>query len=160
MLHLRFAGEYAEADALNARRGAREIGFNKRLVQAHCFEHLRTAIALQGADAHLRESLQQSLVDGLDEVLFGILRRYLIRQQPAALEIVDSLDGEIRVDGAGAVTDEQRKVHYLARLTAFNDERDLGAGLFLDQTVVYGSHSQQAGNGRVGWIDAAIGENQ
>ena len=35
----------------------------KRLVQADRLEHLRAAIALQRGDAHLREDLQQSLVD-------------------------------------------------------------------------------------------------
>ena len=160
MLHLRFASKHAEADALDARRGAGEVGLNKRFVQAHCFEDLRATITLQSTDAHLRKGLQQSLVDGLDEVLFGVLGSYLFRQQATALEIVDGFDGEIGIDGAGAVSDEERKVHHLAWLAAFDDERDLGAGFFLDQAVVYGGHGQQAGNGRVGRIDAAIGEDE
>ena len=51
MLHLRFASKHAEADALDARRGAGEVGLNKRFVQAHCFEDLRATITLQSTDA-------------------------------------------------------------------------------------------------------------
>jgi len=51
-------------------------------------------------------------------------------------------------------------VHDLARLAALNDERDLGAGLLADQAVVDGGHGQQAGDGRVGRIDAAVGEDE
>ena len=72
MLHLRLAGQHVQADALDARGGAGEVGVDQRFVQAHCLKDLRAAIALQSADAHLREGLQQALVDGLDEVLLGI----------------------------------------------------------------------------------------
>ena len=72
VLHLRFAGQHVEADALDARGGAGEIFVDQLLVQADGLEDLRAAIALQGGDAHLREGLQQALVDGLDEVLLGV----------------------------------------------------------------------------------------
>ena len=67
-----------------ARRGQRPPGAkwsqqNTRstnlLIQADRLEHLRPAIALQGGDPHLRECLQQTFVDGLDEVLAPRLRR-------------------------------------------------------------------------------------
>ena len=120
------------------------------MVEADGLKDLRAAIALQGADAHLGEGLEQALVDGLDEVLLGVFGGDVFGQQAAALEIVERLDGQIRIDGAGAVADEQGEVHHLARLAAFDDERDLGAGLFAHQAVVHGGHGQQAGNGRVG----------
>ena len=59
VLHLRFAGEHVEPDAFNARCGAREVGLDEIVVETDRFEHLRAAIALQGADAHLGEGLQQ-----------------------------------------------------------------------------------------------------
>ena len=45
--------------------------FDQILVEPDGLEDLRALIALQGRDPHLRECLQQSLVDGLDEVLDG-----------------------------------------------------------------------------------------
>ena len=51
-------------------------------VQADGFEHLRAAIALQRGDAHLREDLQQSFVDGLHVVLERLLERDAVRQMP------------------------------------------------------------------------------
>ena len=84
----------------------------------------------------------------------------LVRQQSAALQVVQRLEGQIRIDGAGAVTDQQGEVHHLARLAALDNERDLGAGLFSYQAIMHGGHRQQAGNRRIGCIDAAVGENQ
>ena len=75
VLHLRFAGEHVEADALDARGGAGEVVVDERLIEADGFKDLRAAIALQRADAHLGEGLEQALVDGLDEVLLGLVRR-------------------------------------------------------------------------------------
>ena len=83
-----------------------------------------------------------------------------MRQQAAALQVVQGFDGQIRIDGAGAVADEQREMHHLARLAALDDERHLGAGLLAHQPIVHGRHGQQAGDRRVGRIDAAIGNDQ
>ena len=69
VLHLGFARQHIQADAFDARRGAGEISLDQRFVQADGFEHLRAAIALQRGDAHLREDLQQSFVDGLLVIL-------------------------------------------------------------------------------------------
>ena len=52
-----------------------EVRLDQVAVQTDRLEHLRAAIALQRADAHLREGLQQPLVDGLDEVLLRIFCR-------------------------------------------------------------------------------------
>ena len=68
--------------------------------------------------------------------------------------------GQVRIDGAGAVADQQGKVHHLARLAALDDQRHLGAGLVAHQAIMHGGHGQQAGNRRIGRIDAAVGENQ
>ena len=72
VLHLRFAGEHAEADAFNARGGAGEVVLDEGAIEADGLKDLRAAIALQRADAHFGEGLEQALVDGLDEVLLGV----------------------------------------------------------------------------------------
>ena len=75
VLKLRFASQHVQPHALDARGGAGEVCLDQRLVQSHGLKDLRAAIALQGADAHLGEGLQQPLVDGLDEVLLRVVRR-------------------------------------------------------------------------------------
>ena len=149
VLHLRFARQHVQPDALHARRSPREVRVHQRLVQAHRLKHLRAAIALQRADAHLREGLQQALVDGLDEVLLRVLGRHVVRQQPAPLQIVQRLDRQVRIDRAGAVADQQRKVHHLARLAALDDQRNLRARLLAHQPIVHRGHRQQARNRRI-----------
>ncbi len=84
----------------------------------------------------------------------------VVGQQAAALEVVQRLDGEIRIDGAGAVSDEQCEVHDFARLAALDDERDLGARLLLDEPVVHGSHGEQTGDRSVGGVDSAVGDDE
>ncbi len=160
VFHVRFAGEHVEADAFDARSGAGEVGLDEVVVETDGFKDLRAAIALQGADAHLGEGFQQAFVDGLDEALFSVVGGDVVGQQAAALEVVQRFDGEIGVDGAGAVSDEEGEVHDFARLAAFDDEGDLGAGLLADETIVNGGHGEQAGDGRVGGVDAAVGDDE
>ncbi len=74
VLHLRFARKNIEADAFDARGRAGEVLLNQRFVQADGFEDLGAAIALQRRDAHLREDLQQSLVDRLLVFLERLLK--------------------------------------------------------------------------------------
>ena len=81
VLHLRFAREHVQADAFDARSRAGEVLLDQRLVQADGLEDLRAAIALQRGDAHLREDLQQALVDGLLVILQRLFERDAVRQQ-------------------------------------------------------------------------------
>ena len=58
-------------------------------------------------------------------------------------QVLDRLEGEVRVDGAGAVAEQQRHVVHLAGVAALDDEADLRAGLLADQVVVHGGGEQQ-----------------
>src|SRR6185437_5575402 len=98
-----FTRELFEPDAFHARCSAGEVRLDERLVQTDGLKDLRAAIALQRADAHLGDGLEQRLVDGFDEVLLRIFGRKIFRQQVAALQVVDGLDGEIRIYRARAV---------------------------------------------------------
>ena len=51
-------------------------------------------------------------------------------------------------------------MHHLARLARFGDESDLGSRFLAHQQVVHGGQRQQAGDGRVVLVHAAIGKNQ
>ncbi len=58
------------------------------MIQSNRLKDLRAAIALQRADAHLREGFQQPLVDRLDKVLFGVIAGDVLRQKTQPLQIV------------------------------------------------------------------------
>ncbi len=58
MLHLRFSRENSQSNPLQPRSGAGEVSVNQILVQSDGLEHLRSLIALQGRDAHLRKGFQ------------------------------------------------------------------------------------------------------
>ena len=126
VFHLRFARQYVQADAFDAGSRARKVAIDHRLVQADRFERLRAAIALQGRDAHLRENFQQPFVDRL----FVILERgseVYPAQAPTLGRVFQSLDGQVWIDGAGPVADQEREMHHFAGLARFDDQRALGA---------------------------------
>src|SRR5262249_49766958 len=125
-----------------------EVFIDELPVEPDGFEHLRAAVALQRRDAHLRERLQQALVDCLDEVLDAVPVR------------TDCFEREVWIHRARTVADQQREVHHLARLAAFDDQRDLRARLFAHQMIVYCGEREQAWYRRVVFIEAAIGEDQ
>ena len=64
-LVLGFACQNIQAHSFDARGCAGEIPVDQVMVEADGFEDLRAAIALQRRDAHLRDDLEQPLVDGL-----------------------------------------------------------------------------------------------
>ena len=41
--------------------------------------------------------------------------------------VIEGLESQVRIDGPGAVADEQGEVMHLARLAALQDQADLGA---------------------------------
>ncbi len=90
----------------------------------------------------------------------GLFESEAFGQVAAHGHVFEGFDGEVRIDGAGAIADQQGEVHDFARLAGFDDERDLGAGFFADQVVVHGGQGEQAGNGRVVFVDAAVGKDQ
>ena len=86
-------------------------------------------------------------------------RSDVISQLPAPRKVFNALEREIRIDCAGPVAAEQCEMHDFARFAGFGDQRDLGSRFFAHQQVVHRGQSQQAWNGRVVFIHAAIGKN-
>ena len=76
------------------------------------------------------------------------------------MQVFQRLNGQVGVDGAGAVADEQGEVHDLARLARLDDESHLGAGFLADEVVVHGGERQQAGDERVVLVEAAVGKDE
>ena len=73
--------------------------------------------------------------------------------------VVERLEGQVGIDGAGAVADQQGEVMHLARLAALEDQADLGARAFADQVMMHAGDRQQRRDRRVVAVDAAVGQD-
>ncbi len=82
------------------------------------------------------------------------------RQQALPNHVVERLEGEVRVDGARAVAQQQRHVVHFARIARFDHQRAPRALALPHQVMMHARRREQAGNGRERPGDAAIGEDQ
>src|SRR5262249_47695186 len=64
-------------------------------------------------------------------------------ERPAADDVLDRLDGQVRADAGRAVPDQQGDVVAFARVARFHDQAYPGPGPFPDQVMVYRAGEQQ-----------------
>ena len=153
LLHL------VESDALDARSRPGEVLVDDRLLEADGLEYLRSVVGLDGGDAHLGHGLQHTLAQRLDQVGPGLFSGQ-VREQPVAAHPLDGLQGQVRVDGLGAVADEQAAVHHLPGLARLHHDGGAGAQPFADQVVVHRRGGQQAGDLDPVRPDIPVGQDQ
>ena len=103
--------------------------------QADGVEDLRAAIGLIGRDAHLGHDLENAFADGLDVVLFHLLRGEL--DALALADLFECLKGEIGIHSLGAVAGQRAEVVHLARFARLHDQTDLHTQALAHQLVVY-----------------------
>src|SRR6185437_7181217 len=106
--------------------------------------NLGAAITLQRRDTHLREGLQQSLVDSFDEIFDRSIRSNAVREISAMRQVTNRIERQIRVNCASAEADQQCKMHHLSRLARLQDQCNLSASLLAHQQVVHRRKSKQA----------------
>ena len=133
-----------QTDAADGRARRAEIRLQHLLAHAHGLENLRSAIRAYRADAHFRHHLVKPLADSLDIIL---LRRLVVHLHLATPhEVVKHGECHVRIDGTGAVAQEQGRVHHLAYLAALHHQCRLHALLHADQVVVNRAHGEQRGD--------------
>ena len=132
------------ADAAHPRGGAREGPVYKRLVQADGLEDLGPRVREERGDAHLGDHLEKALAYGLDVVLRRLLRTDVL-QQVRTGEVFYGLEGEVWVDGGGAVADQEGEVVDLPRFGGLHHERGRRPYAGPHQVVVDARRGQQAG---------------
>ena len=99
-------GQHVHTDALDAGWRPGEIPVNDGLIQPDSLEDLRAAVALNGGDAHLGHRLHNAFHGGLDVFLDrGLVIE--VRQHALADHVAESFEGEIGIDGAATVANEQ-----------------------------------------------------
>ena len=146
-----------EADAADTAGGVGEILVDHVARDAHSLKNLCALIRLDGRDAHLRRDAHHAVENRL---VIRVHRGVIVLIERSVLyQLTDALLRQIRVDGAGAEAEERGKMVHVARLGAFQNERN-GRMLFrLDQILLQARHGQQRRNGDVVFIHAAVGQD-
>ena len=148
-----------EADALDARGGPAEILVHNLVIEADGFENLRAAVALNGGNAHLGHGLDDALHSGLDEIFY---RLFVIHAGEHSLtdHVVERLEGEVGVDGADAVAEQEGEVMHFARFSGFQNDCRLRAGAVADEVVVQAGHRQKRGDGDMVFIHSTVAQDE
>ncbi len=138
------AGDFVEADAADAAGGLLEVFVDERLVQADRLEDLRAAVALDRTDAHLGHHFDDALLDRLPIFVNG-LGVIDIGLDDALLDhLVEGLEGDIGVDRARAVAEQEGEMVDFAGVAAFDDQAGAGAHALADEVVVQAGGREQA----------------
>ena len=150
-------GDHVDVGAADPRRRARKILVDDVLVEADTFEDLGAAVALQRRDAHLGHHLEDALFDGLDIIGGGRWNVQTRADRQRAIICASGFEGQVRIDGPGAVAEQTAEVMDLARLAGFDHEAAAGAQAFADQVVVHAGRCQQGRNRCLPFVGPAIG---
>ena len=134
-------GQLVEPDATDLRDRAGEVLVDDVLAQADRLEQLRSAVAHDGGDTHLRHDLQHADGQRLGQVLHGCVLVDL--QVAGAGQVLDGFERQIRVDACGTVCDQQRDMMDLTHIAGLDGHRDLRAGVLAQQVVLHGAGEQQ-----------------
>ena len=125
MLHQHFLGDFLQPDAADPGVRAGEILVDQFAAQANRLEGLRAVVTAQRRDAQLGEDFEQSFVDGLDVAVFGLDVIAMAGKSPFLEQIVDGGKRAVGIDRAGAIAEEQRKMHDFAGFRRFDDQARL-----------------------------------
>ena len=147
-----------QPDSLDAGGCAGEIAIDQVIVQADGFEDLGSPVRLHRGDAHLGHYLEDAFFIGLDEVVDRVLRLGTV-QLAAFGQITNGFQGQVGIDAASAVTDQQAAMLNFSRLSRFYDQANPGPRAGAGQMMVNRAGGQQAGNGSVVGVHAAVGQD-
>ena len=147
-----------QPNPLDTRGCAGEIPIDQVIVQPDGFEDLGSPVRLHRGDAHLGHYLEDAFFIGLDEVVDRILRLGTV-QLAAFGQITNGFQGQVGIDAASAVTDQQAAMLNFSRLSRFYDQANPGPRAGAGQMMVNRAGGQQAGNGSVVGVHAAVGQN-
>ncbi len=154
----RFLRHFPETHPFDGGGGAGEVLVHEFAGEAHGVEDLGPAVGLIGGDAHLGHHLEQPLADGLDVTGAGLVQTDVGGQ--ALVHLGDGLEGEIGIDGLGAVARQHREVVHLACRAGLHHQPGLGAQAGAHQMMVHGGGGQQGGNGDVMGVHSTVGEDE
>ena len=159
MALLDFLGDDVQPGAAELGWRAGEVLVDDALVDADGLERLRGGIGGDGGDAHLAHHLHHALAERLEVIAHG-RGGFDAGEFAFTDEVLDRLEGQIRVDRRGAEADEHRDVVHLAGVAAFDDKCDGGALLGAYQVVMHRRDGQQRRDRRPGVVGVAVRDDQ
>lgn len=143
--------EISPKDTTNTARGTLEGRTDNLLAQSHGLKDLRTLIRTQEGNTHLTQNLEQAILDSLAVIGLGFVEGSL--GQLACLHhglgtfvsvpLLDSLEGQVGMDGVGAVSYQHGKVMGGPCGTGLDNDTSVHTQTFLDETMVYGTHGDK-----------------
>ena len=151
----RLARDIFDTHTLDLGRGPGEVAVHHLLVESDGLENLRATITLDGRDTHLGHHLNDALDGAVDIALLGLFVGIAF-EHILTDHVVDPLEGHIGIDRLGAITEQQAEVMHLARLTRFERQPDMGAGLQTHQMVMHPGHRHQRRYRHIVGIHAAV----
>ena len=149
-------GEHVQAHAADARRRPREVLVDDLPLEPDRLEDLRARVGADRRDPHLREDLEQALADRLDRPLHRLLGVHALRQAALAVERVERLEHQVRVDRRGAVADQAGHVMDLLGLARLHHQADLEPRALANEVVMDGADRQQRRHRRAVGAEVAI----
>ena len=154
------AGDLLQADTADPGGGLVEVLGDQVFAQADSLENLGAAVAGDRADAHLGHHLDDPLLDRLAVLLDGGVVVDPLLHHPLLDHVVQGLEGDVGVDGPGAVAEQEGEVVVLAGVAALHDQPGAGPQALAHEVVVEARAGQERGDRCVLGVDAAVGEDQ
>ena len=134
-------GNLFQTNTANGAYFCTEVALQQILAQTYTFEYLGTTVAADGRDTHLGHNLLQTLIHGFNIMSLGCCIIFL--DLVFLHKVVQYGKGHVRTNGAGTVTQKKSSVHYLAYLTALDNQGCLYTLLHTYQIMVNSTYSQQ-----------------
>ena len=105
------------------------------------FEDLGCTVTPQGGYPHLGKDLQQSLIYGIDIILFSFL--IILLNHFFIYQLLNDRETEVRIYNGSTVAKQKGKMMYLSGVTGFHHQVDLHPFPCFDKVVVNGRYGQQ-----------------
>ena len=134
-------GNLLDPDAAHTAHCIRKIFVDKLFFQPDRLEDLRALVGLDRRDPHLGSYLDDAVDDRAVVVIYR--RIVILVQESGSDELVDGLVGQVRIDRAGAVSEERREVMHFSRLAALQDHGHGCPFLRAHQVLLETGHSEQ-----------------
>ena len=154
--------QVGEGRALDAAGDAGKAKRHDLIGQANDFKKLRPAVTADGADAHLRQDLQQAFLQAasIAAAQFHRLVATLAFQRAAAAQRRQGLVGEVGIDGGRADADQAGDLVRVARSAGFDQQVAIATQADVHQVVVDRAGGEQGMDGQAAGLGVAVRQQQ
>ena len=146
-----------EVRAGHTRHGAAQAQVHHLVVHADNFKQLGTAIAGDGGNPHLRQHLEQALVDALAVVAQSIHRVGL--DAAGGDHVQNGLISQVRIHRRSTVAHQTGNLVRVACRAGFNHQVSLAAQTGVDQRVMHRARGKQRMNRQTVGGNGAVGQH-